>query len=350
VSPRVQIEPLRRVGSIKAKISILIVLAVSVSALMSQIGVRLGWPIWIRPVVAAAVSLALVRPLARGLTAPLRAMAEAATEVAHGNYDRAIVTGSVDEVGQLAVAFTTMSRALGTAEVHRRDLLANVSHELRTPIAGVRAQLENLADGVEEPSNALFAGMLQRMERLSRLVDDLLELARLEAGVVPLHRRTVPVANALDDAAAELAARDATVRIVQRVEPGLVVDADPMRLQQIVLNLLDNAASHAAGTEIEIDARAVTAMPGDTTTGSGAGPAAWVEIRIRDHGPGIPPDRMVQVFERFARLETTPSDGTGLGLAIVRWLVELHGGTVRFDETCNDGTRVIVVLPQPKER
>ncbi len=341
-SSRPRFQPLAAIPSIKAKISLLIVLAIVVSALMSQIGLRFGWPIWVRPTAAAIVSLVLVQLLARGLTSPLREMASAATDLARGNYDHRIETSAVDEVGQLARAFTTMAGELAVVEANRRDLIANVSHELRTPIAGVRAQLENLADGVVAPSRDLFAELLLRVERLSRLVDDLLELSRLEAGVVALHRRDVVLARAVDDAVAEVTTSYPALEVQQNVDADLLLSADPDRLQQILVNLLENAATHGRAVGV----RVVAGLVADHDR-------KHIEISILDDGPGIPVERAGHVFERFARLvphtdsgptETAPR-GSGLGLAIVRGLVELHGGTVHVAERPAPGTCVVVRLP-----
>src|SRR5205085_3667904 len=132
--------------------------------------------------------------LARGMTQPLRDMAQAARKMETGDYSQRVRTRSRDEVGQLAAAFNRMSAELESLERLRRDLVANVSHELKTPIAALRAHLENLLDGVEEPRRETLQVMLEQSERLTRLVEELLDLSRLESGAVTLTMEPVALA------------------------------------------------------------------------------------------------------------------------------------------------------------
>src|SRR5688572_13777721 len=213
--------PLDRVGSIKLKLGLVIVAAVAVSALVSTVGLRLGIDVWLRPIIAAALSLLLVQVLSRGMTSPLREMAAAAEAMANGDHARPITASSRDEVGQLARAFNDMTAQLDEVDRQRRDLVANVSHELRTPIGALQAMLENLVDGVEPPDDEALRTMLRQVERLSRLVAQLLDLSRLEAGTIPLQRSNFPVAGLLADAAAESRVHSPAVPVV------VDVDGDP---------------------------------------------------------------------------------------------------------------------------
>lgn len=185
--------PLDRLGSIKLKLGVAIVVAVSVSAVVSTVGLRLGVAIWLRPLISVAIALALVQVLARGMTSPLREMAAATRRMAEGDWDQRVTATSADEVGELARAFNAMAAELAAVDRMRKDLIANVSHELRTPISALRARLENLVDGVEAPDPNLLRSMLQQTERLGRLVSQLLDLSRLESGAVPLRRDVVEV-------------------------------------------------------------------------------------------------------------------------------------------------------------
>ena len=126
------------------KFSIVIVAAIGTAVVTSQVGYSLGWPIWIRPTIAAAVSIVAVQFLARGMTRPLSDMAVAARHMANGDYEQRVHTSSVDEVGQLATAFNRMAESVADADRQQRDLIGNVSHELRTPITGLRATIENI--------------------------------------------------------------------------------------------------------------------------------------------------------------------------------------------------------------
>ena len=159
-----------------------IVGTVGVLSLGRRAGLDLEW----RVLLAAALGLAMVQFLARGMTSPLRDMAAAASAMARGDYDRRVRATSRDEVGELARAFNAMAADLADVERMRRDLVANVSHELRTPIGALQALLENLADGVEDPDPAALRTALAQTERLGRLVEQLLDLSRLESGKLPL--------------------------------------------------------------------------------------------------------------------------------------------------------------------
>lgn len=180
-----------------------IVVAVGVSSAVSVVGFRLGVPIWVRPLIAAAIALALVQVLAHGMTSPLRQMAVAARRMADGDWSQRVYASSADEVGELARAFNDMATQLASVDRMRRDLVANVSHEVRTPISALQARLENLVDGVEQPDPDLLQSMLDRTERLGRLVAQLLDLSRLESGVTPLRGEPLDAASLLDEVAVE---------------------------------------------------------------------------------------------------------------------------------------------------
>ena len=150
------------------------------------------------------MSLVVARLMARGMTQPLRDMAAAARRMEVGDYSVRVETKSRDEVGALAAAFNRMSEELEHLEQSRRDLVANVSHELKTPIAAIRAHLENLLDGVEQPDPATLGVMLAQVERLGRLVDQLLDLSRLESGEVPLRIEALPLQPLVDDLISEI--------------------------------------------------------------------------------------------------------------------------------------------------
>ncbi len=328
--------PLTRVRSLKLKLSIVIVASVGVAATTSLIGYRLGWPPWVRPVVASALGLVMAQALARGMTRPLRELAAASEAMAAGDYSRRVDTPAVDEVGQLARAFNAMAAELAETDRQRRDLVANVSHELRTPLGGLQATLENLLDGVTPPDPAVFAAMAQQTQRLHRLVADLLDLSRLESGASALRIERVAVADLVDSAVAECRGHHDTVVVHAAVDPAdLSLDADPERLHQVLANLLDNAARHAR-EQLTIAATQRSGPHGRS-----------IVVTVTDDGPGIDPASRERVFERFYRADRARRDdgGAGLGLAIARWIVELHGGTIRCDEAVGGGATFVVELP-----
>src|SRR5688572_16178474 len=180
--------PLDRLTSIKAKLGLVIVFAVmgTTAAIVLGLQAGLGWVL--SALIATAVGLVFIQFLARGMTSPLREMAAAAQAMAKGDYERRVTATSRDEVGELARVFNRMAEELSETDRFRRDLVANVSHELKTPITALRAVLENLVDGVSPPDQETLRTMLAQAERLGRLVEQLLDLSKLEAGAIPLER------------------------------------------------------------------------------------------------------------------------------------------------------------------
>ncbi|MEA2497998.1 MAG: hypothetical protein QOH26_403 [Actinomycetota bacterium] len=331
--------PLESLPSIKLKFGLVIVAAVAVTIVVVVLGVRMGLNLALCGVVAGAVALLMVHFLARGMTSPLRQMADAATAMARGDYDRRVKVTSRDEVGDLAKAFNSMAAELAETDRLRRDLVANVSHELRTPISALQAVLENLVDGVEPSDPATLSTMLNQVERLGRLVTQLLDLSRLESGAIPLQRAPFEVRHLLEQAVKESQlhsqARERPVEISVNVDPpGLQIEGDAERVHQVVTNLLENAVRHSPdGGRVIVKARR-------------DGPD--VRVEVVDEGPGITPEEAQRVFERFYRTDSARSGGdggTGLGLAIARWIVELHGGSIRAEQAAPAGCRMVFELP-----
>jgi signal transduction histidine kinase len=326
--------PLDRLPSLKLKLGAVILAAVGLTVVVSWAGVHLGlWPS-VSGVVAGGLALLMVRFLARGMTSPLREMAEAADAMARGDYERRVTTASRDEVGQLARAFNRMAAELAETDRVRRDLVANVSHELRTPISALQAVLENLVDGVAPPDTDTLRTMLAQVERLGRLVSQLLDLSRLESGTVPLARGWFAVEPMLEHAVREARLRSPDVRLRVDVQPGLTLFADPERLHQVVANLVENAVRHSpSGGVVTVGARAVR---------------GGARLEVDDDGPGIPDSEADRVFERFYRADSARSSndgGAGLGLAIARWIVDLHGGDIHSEHREPHGCRMVVVVP-----
>lgn len=327
--------PLDRFGSIKLKLGIAIVVAVGVSSVVSFVGFRLGVPIWFRPLIAAAIALALVQVLAHGMTSPLREMAVAARRMADGDWSQRVTDTSADEVGELARAFNDMASELAMVDRMRRELVANVSHELRTPISALQARLENLVDGVEEAGPDLLRSMLEQTERLGRLVSQLLDLSRLESGVVPLRLQRVDAASVLDAVAAEARLHAPGRPIEVAVAPSdLELVVDPDRIHQVLANLTANAIQFGPADRPVLLAA--------STTGDG------ITLTVSDEGPGIPEDEVDHVFERFHRADgarTGATGGAGLGLSIARWIVDLHDGHIRAEPNQPSGCTMVVRLP-----
>lgn len=328
--------PLDVFPSIKLKLSAIIVGAIAIAALMSTIGFRLDWPVWIRPVISGVIGVSIMWFFASGIVSPLREMAAAATRMARGDYGATVTATSADEVGDLARAFNAMALQLEEVDRDRRDLIAMVSHELRTPITALQANLENIVDGVATADDELLATMLTQTERLGRLVSQLLDLSRLESGATPLSLESVELASLGREAAQEIAMHRPDQRVDIEIDPpDLAVMADRERLHQVIANLLDNATRFSP--------------PGEPVVVRGAQHGSDVRIEVIDQGPGIPEGDAVRIFERYQRgshARSTESGGTGLGLAIAQWVVELHAGTITAQPGDRGGCRIELDLPK----
>ena len=250
----------------------LIVVTVTLATVLAATGVSLGWlPGYTIPL-AVISALLVTQVLARGLTSPIRDMTAAARAMARGEYGRRVPATSRDEVGELARAFNTMADRLSAVEQQRRDLVANVSHELRTPISALHAVLENVVDGVSPADPATLRTALAQTERLGRLVTDLLDLSRVEAGILPLQLEPVALRPLLEATAAESAVAAPGVRVAVEVRPDeLAVSADRARLHQLLANLVDNATRHSPlGGQVLLRAdRPRRCGPGRARRGSG---------------------------------------------------------------------------------
>jgi signal transduction histidine kinase len=321
--------PLDPFASFKMKMGLLVGSAIVLASFTFWIGA--SWQFRYALLAALVTSLALTQFLAHGMTSPLRQMTNAAGAMARGDYSRRVRATSRDEIGQLATAFNQMAADLGAADEYRRGLIGNVSHELRTPIAALHAVLENVVDGVAEPDAETMRMALSQTARLGELVTNLLDLSRVEGGAIPLQLELFRVDEFLREAIEHVAVSPADVRIAVDVSPSdLAAVADPARLRQVVVNLVENAVRHSpAGGQVSVQASAAE--------------LGGLQLDVSDEGPGIPPAERELVFQRFSR-GATSAGGTGLGLAIARWAVELHGGAVEVVEV-RKGCRIRVTLP-----
>ncbi|MFJ8492121.1 ATP-binding protein [Streptomyces sp. NPDC094038] len=340
--------------SIKTKLGGLVVVSVLITTGLSIVAVHTKTELRFITVFSMIATLLITQFVAHSLTAPLDDMNAVARSISQGDYTRRVRENRRDELGDLAETINVMADELEAQDRQRKELVANVSHELRTPIAGLRAVLENVVDGIAEPDTETMRTALKQTERLGRLVETLLDLSRLDNGVVPLRQRRFEVwpylsgvlkeANMVVGARGSLASGSGNhtrtdVHLHLDVSPPeLTAHADPERIHQVVANLIDNAVKHSpAHGRVTVKAR------------RGPQPES-LELEILDEGPGIPRSEWHRVFERFnrgavRRPHGPGSDGgTGLGLAIARWAVDLHGGRIGVAES-DRGCRIIVTLP-----
>jgi two-component system, OmpR family, sensor histidine kinase BaeS len=273
------------------------------------------------------------RSLRRAM-APVGDLVEAAGRVEAGDLSVRVEERGPGEVRQLARAFNAMSARLESDEDQRRTLLADITHELRTPLTVIQGNLEGLIDGVYPADTAHLGPILEETRTLARLIDDLRTLALADRGALDLRREPVDLLTLANETVAAIRAAAAGTGVTITVgasdsEPA-TVNADPTRIREVLGNLLSNALRH-------------TPPHGAVTVRIGPANNGWVEVAVIDTGPGIAPNVLPHVFDRFVKSPDSP--GTGLGLAIARDLVEAHGGTIAAESEPGAGTTIRFRLP-----
>ncbi|MFI2349617.1 sensor histidine kinase [Streptomyces sp. NPDC019443] len=281
-----------------------------------------------------AVTVAMTAVVAIRLVRPLRALTAAAQQPPQRHARVAVTTK--DETGYLATAFNDLTARREQLEAQRKAMVSDIAHELRTPLTNIRGWLEVTRDGLLDPDPDLIASLHDEALLLQHIIDDLQDLAAVDAGTLKLHREPVGV----DELIAQVVSAHSTraeasgIRLHTRTDPGLWLDADPVRMRQALGNLVSNALRHtpADGT-VTVTAR----QTGDLAV-----------LTVQDTGGGIAPENLPHVFERFWRAEKSRSrrtGGSGLGLSIVRQFVEAHGGTVTADSEPGAGAVFTIRLP-----
>jgi signal transduction histidine kinase len=263
--------------------------------------------------VAAIFALALAPLLATRVLRPVKALARTADALGRGDLAARTGISREDEIGQLAIAFDRMAAAVQQIDSMKSEFVAHVSHELRTPLTSAKMALANVQEGLTGKES--LVRVQEDLDRLIRMVNELLDVARIEAGLV-LAKQSIDL-GALVRTAVE------TLRPIARVPlevrgSGETFELDSARVQQIVVNLVDNALKYAKSrVDVEVRGR---------------------EVRVTDDGPGVPPEHRERIFEKFSKVETGPKPpGAGLGLSIARKLAQLQGGTL----ACEGNTFVL---------
>ncbi|HYQ09737.1 MAG TPA: HAMP domain-containing sensor histidine kinase [Gaiellaceae bacterium] len=271
--------------------------------------------------------------LAAGALRPVEAMRRRADAVTAGEPSRLPVPPARDEVSRLALTLNDMLARLQAAFEHERRFVADASHELRTPLALLQTELElalRRPRSHEELESALRSAA-EETQRLSRLADDLLLIARADQGPLPIRQEAVSASDLLGDAASRFANRAAELgRDLRVASTGLVVEADPLRAGQALVNLVDNALAHGDGSvELAAEER-----------------DGFVELHVRDGGPGFPDAFRARAFDRFSRAdEARTRGGSGLGLSIVELIARAHGGSAGLRNGPSGGADVWISLP-----
>ena len=327
---------LSRVSARLAGLSLLAVaLPLSAVLLSGAVMFHMGGDVVILAVAAASSTVAIVAALlvGRSITAPVERLRAASGALASGDLSARAPEEGPAEIAELGVAFNGMAARLEELFDARRELVAWASHDLRTPLSAIRAMIEAVEDGVARPEQYTQA-LGEQVRRLSALVDDLFELARIDAGVLTLELEDASLAPLVDSCVRglEAEARRRNVRLETRLEGMQAARCAPEKVERVLVNLLTNAVRHTP-TDGSI---AVLVEHADEE----------VRVSVEDSGEGIAPDDVRRIFDRFWRGDPARSaGGSGLGLAIARGLVEAQGGRIWAENRPGGGARVSFTLP-----
>ena len=289
--------------------------------------------------VAGVIAVILGGFITWTVTRPMRELTHATRAIAAGDLSQRVTVQAGDEIGDLATAFNQMAAGLERGESLRRQMTADIAHELRTPLSVIQGNVEALQDGVFPLTLASLEPIQAKTELLGRLVEDLRNLALAEAGQLPMDRQPTDLVGLVDRTVAGFQAtaeiKSVAIRVIAETE--LVADADPQRIEQVLINLLSNALRH-------------TPQEGLVTIELNAQPTGRLNVRITDSGPGIPPELLPNIFERFYRVDPGRArgrhgDGTGLGLAVARSIVKAHNGSIAVENAPNGGASFWFTLP-----
>lgn len=300
--------------------------------------VSLTKPLLWAGLIALVISVIIAFFLARSVYLPVRRVTEAAEEIAGGKFDQEVIPEGPVEIEKLALRFNQMVEHVRNSQRLLRNFVADVSHELRSPLTSIQGFATAMLDGTagDNESRVKAAGIINdESKRMMRLVNDLLELSKIESGQIEMAREPVDLKELLEQCRDMYAMRieEKNVSLMIDAGTGYTVPGDIDRLERVFYNLLDNAIKHtpAGGTvTISIDSQS----PG------------FVTVDVSDTGPGIPAEQIPHVFERFYRGNATSSvTGSGLGLAISREIVRAHRGDITVNSIPGNGTTFQVRLP-----
>jgi signal transduction histidine kinase len=287
-------------------------------------------------IIALVISLLIAFLFARSVYRPLKQVTGAAQKIAQGEYDHRIPVTGIRETQELAASFNDMAEQVKQSQRQLRHFVADVSHELKSPLTAIQGFAQALVDGTAGDNDTrLKAARIINDEsrRMRRQVDELLELARMQSGQLKINHEPVDLGELLEHCHElfSIQAQEKETRLKTEVGKPMIVSGDADRLEQLFSNLLDNAIKNStAGGEVNVI--------GQNLDG------CYVEIRVTDSGPGIPPEQLPHVFERFYQV-TGVRTGVGLGLAIAREIVTAHGGTITASSEPGEGAEFIVKLP-----
>ena len=291
--------------------------------------------------IALALGVILAALISRSIARPLHQVAETAQALTDGDLNARAPIEGPEEVRRLAQTFNEMAQHVQISQQAQRDLVANVAHDLRTPLTSIQGFAQALVDGTastpeirQRAANTIY----EEAQRMHRMTNALLDLARFEAGEIELHQERVDLVHLARTRVEHFAlhAQETGVALTVKADAQVIVTGDKGRLEQVLDNLLSNALAHTtAGGRVTV---IVSAAP------------PWAELAVTDTGTGIPSEDLPRIFERFYRGDKArKGTGTGLGLAIAREIANAHNGTVHAESVVGVGSKFTVRLPLEAE-
>ncbi len=291
---------------------------VSLQQTLAVFGNALAPPLLLACLAGLAFAILMAALLSRTIAQPLQRMAKAARTMARGDYSTQVPISGPPEVRSLAESFNQMTAEVLAANTAQRDFLGNVSHDLKTPLTSIQGYAQAIVDGAAKDSQAAAQIIYEEASRLNRMVVDLTDLERLQAGKLSMKSDPIDMAQLCEAVAQSLTvvAEKQGIRLEVSAAPALPVIGDGDRLAQVLMNLMSNALKFTpAGGTVRVEAERAD---------------AGVAVSVRDTGTGIAPAELARVFERFYQVDKArgPRRGTGLGLAIAQEIIEAHGGRI----------------------
>ena len=291
---------------------------------------------WLSLLVASVLAAVLAFLLARHFSRPISRLGDTVRQLKKGDYASRAEVDSTDEIGLLAEDVNSLATTLEASEQTRRRWMAEIAHELRTPIAILKGELEALRDGIRDHDAASLGSLGEEVDHLAGLVDDLQMLALSDTGALRFNLQSVDLSSLVCSELEVFRPRleDANIAIELRVEQGAVITGDLMRLRQLLRNLLENSLRYTNPSgQIELGLKSNKGMV-----------AMWLD----DSAPGVEPDLLSRLFDRFYRVEESrnrAAGGSGLGLAICNNIIAGHGGTISAQHSRLGGVSIRISLP-----
>jgi len=304
-------------------------------------------------VIAFLLSVLLGLVILRSVTGPLRNIALAAEGVARGDYSQRVPQQGPKEIKQVAAAFNSMTRQVQVSQIAMRDFVSNISHDLKTPLTSIQGFSQALLEGAtqDELSRKRAASIIfDEATRMRRLVDELLDLARIDAGQIVIGKNPIDLRGVLEvvlnNLAPQAAAKELTLIKDIKNLPTLVGDGD--RLTQVFTNLIDNAIKHTLpGGTIRVEGRPALRANFESDDSALDKHRHFAKVIIADTGPGIESEDLDRIFERFYQVDKSrrQGQGTGLGLTIAYNIVKAHSGHIEVQSALGQGTTFTIWLP-----